>query len=153
MAQEYGLTMGIVDDLLAHPGLYLGIDRDASSDRRGAARMVVSPLPGGAGVTLDYEVLDAASPERLRGHAERTLLGRTHEGGAVMVIGHLHADSVAVLHETEPGVFELGAGGSPFPMKVVMTMVESGRLRHSWWYGAPGEVVVERDVAEVVLTT
>ena len=131
--------MTIVDDLLAHPGLYIGIDTVAGSDLRGAARIVVTPLPGGAGVTLDYEIFNAATPERIRGHVEHTMLARTHDGGTVMVIGHPHAQSVAILRETEPGTFELGAESSPFPMKVEVSMPEPGRLRHAWWYGAPGE--------------
>ena len=75
------------------------------------------------------------------------MVARTNAGGAVMVIGHDHAPCVAILHETQPGVFELGAEGSPFPMKVELTMPEPGTLRHSWWYGSPGEVAIERDVA------
>ena len=145
--------MAIVDDLLAHPGLYIGIDRVADSDLRGAARIVVTPLPGGAGVTLDYEVLNAANPDRIRGHVEHTMLARTHDGGTVMVIGHPHAGTVAILRETDPGTFELGTESSPFPMKVVLSMPEPGHLRHAWWYGAPGEEAVERDVSELVRTT
>jgi hypothetical protein len=139
--------MTIVDDLLAHPGLYIGIDTVSDSDLRGAARIVVTPLPGDAGVTLDYEVFNPAMPHRIRGHVERTMLARTHDGAAVMVIGHSHAQSVAILRESKPGVFELGAEGSPFPMKVELSMPEPGKLRHSWWYGAPGEDPIERDVA------
>ena len=139
--------MSIVDDLIAHAGLYIGIDSAADSDLRGAARIIVTPLPGGAGVTLDYEVYNPAQPDRIRGHIEHTMLARMHDGGAVMVIGHAHAPSVAILRETAPGTFELGAEGSPFPMKVEVSMPEPGRLRHSWWYGAPGEEAVERDVA------
>jgi hypothetical protein len=139
--------MTIVDDLVAHPGLYIGIDSVAGSDLRGAARMVVTPLPGGAGVTLDYEIFNPATPQRIRGHIEHTMVARTHDGGAVMVIGHEHARSVAILRESEPGTFELGAEGSPFPMKVELSMPEPGRLRHVWWYGAPGEDAIERDVA------
>jgi len=139
--------MTIVDDLLANPGLYIGIDSVADSDLRGAARIVVTPLPGGAGVTLDYEIFNAATPERIRGHVEHTMLARTHDGGTVMVIGHPHAQSVAILRETERGTFELGAESSPFPMKVEVSMPEPGRLRHAWWYGAPGEEAIERDVA------
>jgi hypothetical protein len=142
--------MGIVDDLLANPGMYYGTTHDATSDRREAARMAVTPLPGGAGVVLEYEVLNA-NPERVRGHAEHTLLARTNDGGTVMVIGHIHAPSAAILREAEPGTFELGPEGSPFPMKVVLSMPEPGRLRHAWWYGAPGEDVAERDAAELVL--
>ena len=78
-----------------------------------------------------------------------TILARTHDGGTVMVIGHPHAATVALLHETEPGTFELGPEGSPFPMKVVLSMPEPGQLRHAWWYGAPGDQAVERDVALV----
>jgi hypothetical protein len=141
--------MTIVDDLLAHPGLYLGIDRVVGSELRGAARMVVTPLPGGSGVTLDYEILNPAMPERLRGHVEHTLLARTHDGPAVMVIGHPHAASVAILGETDPGTFDLGDQAAPFPMKVVVSMTAPGRLRHAWWYGSPGSDAVERDVAEL----
>jgi hypothetical protein len=36
-------------------------------------------------------------------------------------------------------------------MKVVLSMPEPGRFIYSWWYGRPGEELVERDVAEVVL--
>src|SRR5262245_25816628 len=139
--------MTIVDDLLAAPGLYVGIDRDTDSDQRGAARIVVAPLPGNAGVTLDYEVFNPATPDRIRGHIEHTMLARTHDGGTVMVIGHEHAPSVAVLREARPGMFELGPEGSPFPMRVELSMPEPGQMRHSWWYGRPGEDAAERDVA------
>jgi len=140
--------MGIVDDLLANPGLYVGVDSVQDSDLRGAARIIVTPLPGAAGVTLDYEVLNPAVPDRIRGHSEHTVIARTHDGPALMVIGHEHASSVAVLHETEPGTFEL-TGPSPFPMKVVVSMPQPGRMRHSWWYGPPGGEAEERDVAEL----
>jgi hypothetical protein len=139
--------MTIVDDLLAHPGLYLGIDSVAGSDLRGAARIEVAPLPGGSGVTLDYEVLNPAHPDRIRGHVEHTMVARTYDGGTVMVIGHPHAGSVAILREAAPGVFELGAEGSPFPMRVELTMPKPGQLRHAWLYGRPGEVAIERDVS------
>jgi hypothetical protein len=145
--------VSIVDDLLAHPGLYIGIDSVAGSDLRGAARIVVTPLPGGAGVTLDYEIFNPTTPERIRGHAEHTMLARTHDGGTVMVIGHPHAQSVAILREAEPGTFELGAETSPFPMKVEVSMPEPGRLRHAWWYGAPGGEAIERDVAVLTRMT
>lgn len=141
--------MSIVDDLLANPGLYVGIDDAQDSELRGAARIIVTPLPGNAGVTLDYEVLNP-NHDPIRGHSEHTMLGRTHGGGAVMVVGHAHSDTVAVLRETDPGTFELGGEGSAFPMKIVVSMPEPGHLRHSWWYGRPGEDPVERDVADVV---
>ena len=141
--------MGIVDQLLAQPGLYLGTDQMEGSDRRGVSRMVVTALPGGAGVALDYEVLLSDEPGRVQGHAEHTMIGSTHDGPAFMVIGHTHADALTVLEETEPGVFELGDRPSPYPVKVVVSVPAPGRIRHSWWYGSPGEAPVERDVSEV----
>ena len=141
--------MGIVDDLLDNPGTYIGIDSVAGTELRGAARMVVTPLPGASGVTLDYEILNPATPDRIRGHVEHTVVARTHEGPAIMVIGHPHASSVAVLRETEPGTFELGDEPSPFPMKVVVTKTAPGQLRHVWSYGRPGDEAIERDVAEL----
>jgi hypothetical protein len=141
--------MAIVDDLLAAPGLYLGIDSMSGTELRGAARLTVTPLPGGSGVAIDYEVLNPANPERLRGHVEHTLVARTHDGGTIMIIGHPHASSVAILHETTPGTFELGDEPAPFPMKVELSVPKRGRLRHVWWYGRPGDVAVERDVSEL----
>jgi hypothetical protein len=137
----------IVDDLLAHPGVYVGIDTVAGSDFRGAARIVVEPLPGNAGVTLGYEVLNPETPDRVRGHIEHTMVARTNDGGTVMVIGHEHAPSVAILREATPGVFEVGAEGSPFPMRVELSMPEPDQIRHVWWYGRPGEEAIERDVS------
>jgi hypothetical protein len=84
---------------------------------------------------------------------EHTIVARTHGGGVVMVIGHPHAGSVAILRETEPGTFELGDEPSPFPMTVVLSMPEPGRLRHAWWYGTQDGGAVERDVSDVALTT
>ena len=139
--------MTIVDELLANPGLYLGIDTVGGVEDRGAARIVVTPLPGDSGVTLDYEVLNPAHPDRVRGHVEHTVLARTHDGGTVMVIGHPHAGSVAILFEAAPGIFEVGPQGSPFPMRVEVSMPKAGQLRHSWWYGPPGGEAVERDVS------
>ncbi len=141
--------MGIVDDLLACPGLYLGVDHVVNADRVGAARIVVTPLPGQAGVTLDYEIFNPSSPERLLGHVERTMIGRSHEGPSVMVISDMHAASLAILRETEPGVFELGSEVAAYPMKVVVSMPEVDHLHHSWWFGTPGEEAVERVVADV----
>jgi hypothetical protein len=143
--------MGVVDDLLANPGLYVGTDTDVDESRRSAARIVVRPLPGRAGVSLDYEVLDSGSSASVLGHSEHSLIGRTDDGASVMVIAHTHGDGIAILRETEPGVFEPGDVPLPYPIKVVVSVPEPGRLRHSWWYGRPGEPPAERDVAELQL--
>jgi hypothetical protein len=143
--------MAIVDDLVAHPGVYLGIDRDADGRGESAAKIVVTALPGGAGVTLDYETFNA-DKDHIRGHAEHALLGRTHGGGAILVTGHIHADTVAVLRESEPGVFVMGAEPSAFPVAIRISMPEPGRLVHVWSYGRPGEEPIERDLAELTLS-
>jgi hypothetical protein len=36
-------------------------------------------------------------------------------------------------------------------MKIVVSVPAPGRLSYVWWYGMPGEELVERDVAEVAL--
>ena len=139
--------MSVVDDLLASPGLYVGIDSVSGTDVRGAARIIVTPLPGNSGVALDYEIFNPTTPDRIRGHIEHTIVARTHDGPPVMVIGHDHASSVAILRETTPGVFELGDEPSPFPMKVELSMPEPDQMRHVWWYGRPGGEAIERDVS------
>jgi hypothetical protein len=139
--------MGIVEDLLASPGLYVGKDTVVGTDLVGAARILVSPLPGRAGVSLDYEVLNGLAPGPVLGHVEHTVIGKADDGTTVMVISHTHGEAISILRETEPGVFEPGEGPVPYPMKVVLSVPEPGRLRHAWWYGSPGEDAAERDVA------
>jgi hypothetical protein len=141
--------MGTVEDLLGHPGLYLGVDRVANTDRVGAARILVTPLPGQAGVVLDYEIFNPGTPDRLRGHVEHTMIGRTHQGPNVMIVSDMHAPSVGILRETDLGVFEAGDEVTPYPMKVVISMPKADHLHHAWWYGAPGEEPIERVVAEL----
>ena len=145
--------MGIVADLLANTGLYVGRDTVMRSDLVGAARIVVARLPGGAGVSLDYEILNGLAPGPVLGHVEHTMIGKADDGGTVMVIAHTHGAGLTILHEAEPGVFELGDGPAPYPMKVVVSVPEPGRLRHAWWYGSPGEEAEERDVAELEIVT
>ena len=145
--------MSIVEDLVANPGLYVGVDRVVGTDLVGSARMLVTTLPGRAGVAIDYEVFNPDSSGPVRGHAEHTLVARTHDGSIIMVIADTHADGLVVLRETTDGVFEPGPEGSPYPMRVVIGVPEAGQLRHHWWYGAPGEEAVARDLAELTLST
>lgn len=142
--------MSIVDDLLQNPGTYIGIDTDTGGHGQAAARIVITRLPGGAGVTLDYETFNPESKDRIQGHAERAIVART-ASGAVYVTAHVHADSVAILRETKPGVFELGDEPNPFPMAIRIEVPQPGRLLHAWSYGAPGEEPTERDLAELTL--
>jgi len=145
--------MSIVDDLIAHPGTYIGLDRDTEGRGTAAAKIVVTPLPGGAGVTLDYETFNPAQEDRIQGHAEHAIVAKTHGGGAILVTGHIHADTVAVLRESEPGVFVMGTEPSAFPVEIKISMPAPGRLLHVWAYGMPGEEPVDRDAAELALQT
>src|SRR6476469_2856900 len=145
--------MAIVEQLLANAGLYIGKDTVEGTDLVGAARIMVSPLPGGAGVSLDYEILTGLAPGPVLGHVEHTLIGRADDGTTVMVIAHTHGVGITILREAEPGVFELGDGPAPYPMKVVVSVPEPGKLRHAWWYGPAGGEAIERDVAEVEIVT
>ena len=145
--------MGIVDDLLANPGLYVGKDAVVGSDLVGAARLVVAPLPGRAGVSLDYEILNGLAPGPVLGHVEHTLVGTADDGSTVMVIAHTHGEGITILRESEPGVFVPGDVPAPYPMKVVLSVPQPGRLRHAWWYGSPGGEASERDVAELGIVT
>ena len=145
--------MGVIEDLIANPGVYLGVDRDTRGRGESAAKIVVTPLPGGAGVSLDYETFNAGNEDRIRGHAEHAVLARTHGGGAILVSGHIHGDTVAVLRESDPGVFVMGDEPSAFPVAITISVPEPGRLVHIWSYGAPGEEATERDRAEVTLAT
>lgn len=143
--------MGIVEDLLSNPGMYVGKDTVVGTDLVGAARIVVSPLPGRAGVSLDYEILNGVGPGPVLGHVEHTIIGSADDGRTVMVIAHTHGQGISILGETAPGVFEPGDVPVPYPMKVVVSVPEPGRLRHAWWYGPAGGTAEERDVAELDL--
>ena len=123
--------MSIVDDLLQSCGTYIGLDQDVGGHGVAVAKIVLTALPGGTGVTLDYETFNPANEERLQGHAERAIVARAH-GGAIYLTAHTHADTVGLLRETQPGVFELGDEPSAFPMRIALSMPEPGRLIHSW---------------------
>ena len=147
--------MSIVDELIANAGVYLGIGRDPGDERdeqrTQAARVVVTPLPSGAGVAIDYETFSPDQPERLQPHIEHAVIGRTHDGGTILVSAHAHASTVAVLHETAPGEFTMGDEGGPFPMAIKISVPEPGRIVYVWSYAEPGGPAVPRDIAELSL--
>jgi hypothetical protein len=134
----------LIEQLIANPGLYCGSQSDPTSGHAsdGAARVVVTPLPGGSGVALDYEIL---SPENGRVHDEHSVLARTARG-VVLTVSHAHAALAAVLQEAEPGYFPAKDGDTSYPMAVRLEVPEAGRLVYSWSYGSPGEELKVRDV-------
>lgn len=129
--------MGLVDDLIANAGTYIGVDTVHGTEHRGAARIVVTALPGNAGVSLEYEIFNATFPDRVRGHVEHTFIGRIADGSTIMLIGHTHSESLTLLRETSPGVFDPASDAEPYPMKVELSVPAPGKLRHVWWYGDP----------------
>ena len=142
----------LIDQLTAHPGLYSGSQTDptiTSEATPSVARVTVTALPGGSGVSLDYEVL---SPQNGRVHSEHTVLART-PNGTILVTAHSHAGLASVLHETEAGYFPAIAGEAPFPMAIRLEVPEPRRLVYSWSYSAPGEELVVRDVGTLNLVT
>ncbi len=140
----------IVQALLSNVGLYCGPQVDPTDETavsRSIARVVVSALPGGGGVSMNYEVL---SPGGERVHAEQATLARTKKG-VVLVTAHNHADIVTILHETDPGYFPADDEASPFPMAIRLEVPEPGQLVYTWSYGAPGEELIVRDIATLRL--
>ena len=147
--------MSIVDQLIQNAGVYLGLGVDpqdtGTRPRAQGARVVVAPLPNGSGVTVDYETFNPASPNRLQPHREHVVIGRLQGGGAILVSGHSHADTVAVLRETSPGEFAMGDEPGAFPMAVSISIPEPGRMVYVWSYAEPGKEPEPRDRAELTL--
>jgi hypothetical protein len=137
----------LVDQLLAVPGLYLGsqVSPHAPGDDVGVARIVVTPLPGGSGVAMDYEVLTTAKGLN---HDEHAVLARGTQG-LLLMTAHSHAPVATVVHETEPGYFPAAEGDAPFPMAIRLEIPEPGHLIYSWSYGRPGEELKVADVGDV----
>jgi hypothetical protein len=138
----------LVDQLISKPGLYVGSDTDPTGEHgsgSAAARIEVRVLPGGAGVSLDYECL---RPEAGKVHDEHAVLART-PGGLVLLTAHSHAPVATVLREAEPGHFPAAEGDSPFPMAIRLEVPEPGHLRYLWAYGMPGEQPQLRDEGDL----
>ena len=146
MAQE------LVDRLLAQTGLHIGTTRDTREDAAPqAARILVTPLPGRSGVTLDYEGLNLLlNQARPFGHSEHAVLGRTSSGLALYT-AHIHAPVLTELRETEPGDFEAVEGASPFPLAIRIEVPSVGRLIYTWSFGDPGGTLAVRIIGDVIL--
>jgi hypothetical protein len=139
----------LVELLLSKPGLYIG-PQTAPEERPDAApsvaRIEVTPLPGGSGVMMEYEVLRGDGV----GHHEHAVLARSPHG-LVLVTSHSHADVTTVLHESEPGYFTPDEDSAPFPMAIRLEVPAAGHLVYSWSYGWEKEPLKLRDVGDVHL--
>jgi hypothetical protein len=141
----------LVDQLIGKPGRYLGTQHDPKGEHpneNSVAHIVVTALPGGAGVAFDYDVV---APDGLH-HTEHTVLGRTTKGLA-LITAHSHAGVVTVIPETEPGYFVAGEDDSPFPMAIRIEVPEPGHIVYSWSYGMPGDELTVRDIGDVKLVS
>ena len=142
----------LVDRLLAQTGLHVGTSRDTREDAAPqVARIMVTPLPGGCGVTFDYEGLTPVTSEgRPFGHSEHAVLGRTSSGLALYT-AHIHAPVLTELRETEPGEFEAVEGASPFPLAIRIEVPSAGRLVYTWSFGDPDGPFAVRIIGDVIL--
>ena len=138
----------LVEQLLARPGLYVGVQTrpgDTSDEPPGVARIEVTPLPGGSGVMLAYEVL---APNGGLAHREHAVLARSSTG-LVLVTSHTHADITTVIAEDGPGHFPAAEGTAPFPMAVDLDVPAPGHLVYKWSYGWADQPIALRDVGDV----
>ena len=135
----------LVDRLLAQTGLYVGTDRRPDGHERPyptaqIARIDVAALPGGSGVSFDYEGL-SGSVERRMTHHEHAVLARTGNG-LVLHSASIHAPVLLELRESEPGYFRAVAGATPFPVAIRIEVPADGQLVYTWLFGDPGDVDV-----------
>jgi hypothetical protein len=138
----------LVQQLLARPGRYVGAARRPGDEGEAdVARIEVSPLPGGSGAMLSYEVLSSRGEVA---HHEHAVVARS-SAGIVLVTSHTHADITTVVTEAtgEPGWFPAADGTAPFPMAIRIEMPEPGHLVYSWSYGWGDQPLAVRDVADV----
>jgi hypothetical protein len=141
----------LVDRLLAQTGLHVGTDRDPTREDRApqVARIMVTTLPGGSGVMLDYEGL-SQNQQRPRPHSEHSVLGRTSHG-LTLYTAHIHAPVLTELREIEPGYFGAVEGASPFPLAIRIEVPSARRLIYSWSFGEPGGALAVRNIGDVTL--
>lgn len=138
----------ILEALLSSTGLYVGPQADPEGDDAPvSARVVVAALPGGSGVSFDYDVI---SPSGGRVHHEHSLLVKT-TAGVVMNTSHSHGDVATVMPESEPGYFVATDGTSPFPMAIRLEVPKPGHLVYSWSYGFGDNPMRVRDVGDLRL--
>jgi hypothetical protein len=149
------MTVDLVDRLLAQTGLYVGTDRRPEGHERPyattqIARITVSALPGGSGVSFDYEGL-SGNPERRVTHREHAVLART-AGGLVLHSASIHAPVLVELREGEPGYFSAATGAAPFPLAIRIEVPAAGELVYTWLFGEPGDPEVRvGNIGEVTL--
>jgi hypothetical protein len=139
--------MDLVEVLFDAPGLYVGRG-DGSGSGPFIGRLVVTPLPSGRGVTIDYEVL---SHEHLVEHVEHSLLGLGPDGHHALYVSHIESPTIAVMVEQRPGYFVDVSPSAAVQQAIEITCPGEGELTYAWWWAAPGEELVERSKLDAQL--
>lgn len=141
--------MSVLETLLANPGLYTG----TSTEHDGSvsvARIVISPLPNRASVSIDYEARHAANPNQWVEHA---ILGRDLGGALVLITSCPPDESLLVLRPNpdDESFFVNDPAASKFPAGIRVECAQPGALRYDWWYSMPGKPLERHDDTTVQL--
>ena len=125
--------MDVLDHLLGAPGVYWG-NGDGIESGKFVGRVEVQPFLNAA--SLHYEAFGESGLQ----HVEHALLARTLSGLSIRSVIDTRTEAMT-FEEAEPGVFRLQSGAD---MRIVIETPEPNCLCYAWWWGPPGEHVVER---------
>jgi hypothetical protein len=141
----------LIDDLLTNAGFYVG--SGASPRLQWVARLVLTPLPGAAGVAVDFEAL---SSEGRVLRKEHSILAEAADGPTILVVATYRGDNkVLVLREIEPGFFAEAQSGTyrKGQMAVRVGVPQAGAIRYAYCYAEENGTFEEVDVADLTLVT
>jgi hypothetical protein len=133
----------LLKTLAATPGVYRGRG-DGLESGPFVARISVSSIVRGRGVTLDYE---AVSDGKGLQHVEHTVLTAGEGGRLELHVACLELPGVVRFVETKPGEFTAYDG--PLPARIVVTSPYSGVLTYGWWWSRDESELREQFRAEV----
>ena len=139
------MTSSILAGLRERPGVYVG-EGDGPESGPFSARIEVSPSLDALGCDIRYEAWHG--PEHR--HREQSLLAPSMEGGAVLTVLCQELPGLAVLTESEPGVFINGAGADGFRIRIGVSL-DDAELVYSWAWAFPGAELIEQSRAVVRL--
>jgi hypothetical protein len=137
----------LAETLFDAPGLYVGRG-DGVESGPFIGRLLVTPLPSGRGVVIDYEAL---STEHMVQHVEHAMLGIGADGRHVLYVSHVESPTIAVMVEQRPGYFVDVAAGAVAHQAVEITCPADGELTYAWWWAEPGEDAIERSKVDAQL--
>jgi hypothetical protein len=136
-----------VTDLLGRlatvPGLYRGRG-DGLESGPFVARIVLTSVLRGRGVTIDYE---AFSDSKGLQHVEHTLLTSGEGGRLELHVACLELPGVVRFVESRPGLFNSYNG--PLPARILVSAPRDGALSYGWWWSRDDSEPREQSRAEV----